>query len=203
LILLALAFQAAAPQTAVEAERAFANAAQTEGQWTAFRKFAAEDATIFTPQPEKAQQALPTKNPPIAVQWWPAQSYVSCDGSVAVNTGPWVRPKANGYFTTVWNRQKNGDYKWIYDGGDQLARPRPLPEKPRVRVAACGTKPIVVEPEPCPRQTHKCDSDFSPDNTLAWDWSVDDKGAREFTARLWNGRAYETVVHDVVEAPPQ
>jgi hypothetical protein len=41
---------AAAPLTAVEAERAFAADAQKQGQWTAFRKWAAPDAVMWTPQ---------------------------------------------------------------------------------------------------------------------------------------------------------
>ncbi len=54
---------------------------------------------MFVPQPVKAQDWLKDrKDPPIAVQWWPAESYVSCDGTAAVNTGPWVRPKGVGLF---------------------------------------------------------------------------------------------------------
>ena len=36
--------------TAVDAERAFARDAQRIGQWTAFRKYADQDAVMFTPQ---------------------------------------------------------------------------------------------------------------------------------------------------------
>ena len=71
---LALLLLAADPESPVDAERAFNRAAQTEGQWTAFRAFMADGATVFTPQPVKASDALPNKNPPIAVQWWPAES---------------------------------------------------------------------------------------------------------------------------------
>ena len=71
--------------TAVEAERDFNRLAQTEGQWTAFRRYATGDAVMFVPKPGNAQAFLKArKDPPIAVQWWPAESYVSCDGSVAV-----------------------------------------------------------------------------------------------------------------------
>ena len=202
MILLALALQAAAPQTAVEAERAFNAAAQSKGQWTAFREFAAEEATMFVPEPVKAQEWLTgRKDPPIAVQWWPAESFVSCDGMVAVNTGPWVRPRASGYFTTVWEREPDGRFKWIYDGGDGLTTPRALPEQPKVVRAACDTRQLVpVTFSPCPPEGG-CGAGTSPDNSLIWEWRVDSKGARHFEALLWNGKRYASVITDEVAAP--
>ncbi|MET0307584.1 MAG: hypothetical protein ABW023_02655 [Sphingomonas sp.] len=200
-MLLALVLQAATPQTAVDAERAFNAAAQATGQWTAFREFAAPGAVVFTPQPEKVELALPTKNPPIAVQWWPAESYVSCDGSQAVNTGPWVQPKSSGYFTTVWVRQADGRYKWAMDGGDRLSTPRALPARPKVRRASCHGKPPKIEFEPCPGDRLQCYAETSPDGTLVWDWRVGADGARTFTARLWNGRDFDQVIRNEVAAP--
>ncbi len=188
-------------QTAVDAERAFNAAAQSKGQWTAFREFMTDDAIVFDPQPVKAKDALPDKNPPIAVQWWPAQSFVACDGSAAINTGPWVRPRANGYFTTVWVRQPDGGYKWVYDGGDRLATPRPLPEKPEVRKASCrfqrSANPNFATMSAPARPGHG----KSDDGTLLWDWEVKPDGARTFTAWLWNGHSLDRVVHDEVAAP--
>ena len=118
-------------RSAVEAERAFARDAQRVGQWTAFRKYADLDAVLFTPQVVWAHDFLAgRKDPPVPVQWWPAQSYVSCDGRIAVNTGPWVRDggKRVGYFTTVWQRQDDGKFRWILDQGDALAEPLAAPE---------------------------------------------------------------------------
>lgn len=187
---------AADPQTtAVDAENAFRRAAQAEGQWTAFRKFATDDAIIFTPQPEKAHGALPAADPPIAVQWWPAASFVSCDGTIAVNTGPWVRPASVGYFTTVWERQPGGEWKWVLDHGGTLARPRALPEKTRIRTASCGGTTPAWEHAPC-RPDVKCGHGLSADRSLHWAWQVEPDGSRWFRAFLWNGRGYDTVIHD-------
>jgi hypothetical protein len=200
LILLALALQAAAPQTAVEAERAFNAAAQAKGQWTAFRQFAAEEATMFVPEPVKAQEWLKgRKDPPIAVQWWPAESFVSCDGMAAVNTGPWVRPKASGYFTTVWVRETDGRFKWVYDGGDGLATSRALPERAAVRRAQCPAPASIPVHEPCPYE--KCGHGRSPDGTLHWDWAVLSDGSRSFQAEIWDGKNWTIVVSDEVAAP--
>lgn len=184
----------------VEAERAFAKAAQARGQWTAFREFMADDAILFTPQEAKAKEAMPDKNPGIPVQWWPASSHVSCDGSAAVNTGPWVLPKSSGYFTTVWVRQSDGGWKWAIDGGDTLERPRALPEKPAIRKASCarpraGSADAAAMTAPA-RPGHG----KSADGTLLWDWEVKPDGARTFTAWLWNGRRLERVIHDQIGA---
>ncbi|MDT8760464.1 hypothetical protein MZO42_17320 [Sphingomonas psychrotolerans] len=190
-----LLLQVAAAQTAVDAERAFNAAAQSKGQWTAFREFMTDDAVVFTPQPVRAKETLPEKNPSIAVQWWPAESYVSCDGSVAVNTGPWVRPRANGYFTTVWVRQPNGGYKWVYDGGDQLAVPRPLPEKPRVVRASCGGRP-EIDMGGCLSDTNTgCYAATDHSLQVHWSWMA---GKRSFSVAIWTGHGWKTVLENIV-----
>jgi hypothetical protein len=186
------------PETAVDAERAFSRAAQTEGQWTAFRHFMTDDAVIFTPQPANAKDALPEKDPPVAVQWWPAESYVSCDGSMAVNTGPWTLPKSNGYFTTVWVRQSDGHYKWAMDGGDTLAVPRAVPAKPKIRRASC--KRVAVGIYDAIGVDDKGGEGSSKDGTLLYQWTVHPDGSREFVARLWDGETMVNVVHNQIAA---
>lgn len=192
----------AADRGAAEAEIAFARAAQKRGQWTAFRAFAAPDAVMFTPRPVRAQAYLKGRaDPRQAVQWWAAHSYVACDGSVAVNSGPWIRAgqKSVGYFTTIWARQNDGGWKWIADHGDTLPKARAAGEKAQVRVASCnGTArpylPIV------PASATESNSGRSHDGTLLWLWSVDGNGARRLSVELWNGTGYDRVVDDRVAA---
>lgn len=201
-LLLPMAMAAAPdPETAVDAERAFNRAAQTEGQWTAFRRFMTDDAVIFTPQPVKAKDALPLKNPPIAVQWWPAESYVSCDGKIAVNTGPWARPKGSGYFTTVWVRQADGHFKWVYDGGDALTVPRGVPEKPKVVKASCKPLNGFFNVDIAMVGGGQSGRGQSPDGTLYWGWATNDDGARLFRVYLWTGRAFVNVLTNDIDAP--
>lgn len=195
-MILPLLLLAADPETAIDAERAF-NAAAQKGQWKAFRKFMTNDAVVFTPQPQKAKDALPTREPPIAVQWWPADSYISCDGNVAVNTGPWVRPKGVGYFTTVWVRQPDGHFKWVMDGGDALAAPISLPDPPRVHKASCKGGPVETI---AVTSGAKVGSGNSADFTLHWHWVVASDGARTFDVLLWNGRKYELALHQEIAA---
>jgi len=201
----ALLLMAAEPMSAIDAERAFAAEAQKLGQWTAFRKYAADDALMFVPQPTNAQTFLKDrKDPPASVFWWPGRSYVSCDGTVAVNTGPWVREwgKSVGYFTTVWKRQPDGGWKWIYDAGDELKTARAEGGDIGSTVAAC-TKPgeLVVHGSPAPG--NKARQGESVDGSLHWSWQTRPDGSREFSAYLWNGKAMMPVVADKVAAPPK
>ncbi len=142
MILIGLA-AAAAQASAVDAERAFADMAQKQGQWTAFRAFAAPEALMFVPEPKNAQDWLKNrKDPPASVHWWPARSWVSCDGAVAVNMGPALYgTKGHGTFTTVWKRQADGGWKWVLDQGHQLPKALPAAEKARLSRASCKGRP--------------------------------------------------------------
>lgn len=192
----ALLLAAAEPaMTAIDAERAFVADAQKLGQWTAFRKWAADDAVMFVPQKVNAQEFLKDKvDPPVPVYWWPGRSYVSCDGSFAVNTGPWVRQwgKSVGYFTTVWKRQPDGSWKWIYDSGEELEKPRAEGGDVKPTMPNCNGK-----------QTLMPHSSWSDDKTLVWTNVVGPDGQRSFFAWLWTGEKYENVIADYHPAPPK
>ena len=205
----ALLLAAAAPN-AVVAEYAFARDAQRIGQWTAFRKWAERDAVIFTPQAAWAQQVLPQKDPPKAISWRPAHSFVSCDGRIAVNTGPWwkVDGTAGGYFTTVWQRTKH-DWRWVYDGGGPLQGAAPAAKRAQVHRASCSGRakgsPIAPPPALTEKQARTTPEDNgrgqSADRTLGWDWNVDKQGGRTFRVFLWNGSHYAQVLHNKIPPP--
>lgn len=202
---------AAAVPTALDAEYAFARDAQRIGQWTAFRKYADRDAVMFTPQAVWARDFLmDRKNPPRAISWRPAHSFVSCDGRTAVNSGPWFTPdgKLAGYFTTVWQRTK-GDWRWVYDGGVPAPVKRSSPTKPEVQRASCASRapgaPIPPPPPLTAKQARTTPEDNgrgeSADKTLGWDWKVAKSGARTFRVYLWTKRRYAEVVNTVDPAP--
>jgi hypothetical protein len=206
----ALLLAAAVPATAVDAELAFARDAQRIGQWTAFRKWADPTAVVFTPQAAWAQQVLPQKDPPKAITWRPAHSFVSCDGRIAVNTGPWwkVEGKPGGYFTTVWQRGK-GKWHWVYDGGGPLEGAAPAAKRAQVHRASCAGHargaPIAPPPVLSEREARTTPEDNgrgeSADRTLAWDWKVDAKGGRIFRVFLWTGSHYAQVLHNRIPPP--
>ncbi len=209
-ILLAAAAPTAAPRpaprpmSAIDAERAFAADAQKIGQWTAFRKWSTSDALMFTPQPVNARAFFgKLKNPAVPVFWWPGRSYVSCDGKVAINTGPWVRDygKSVGYFTTVWVRQRDGGWKWVYDAGDEEKFMRGEGGDIAPVVAACS-KPKMPAVAAAPPPGWKAGSGRSPDGTLEWAWAVRSDGSRTFLVNLWDGTKRQTVIEDKVAAAP-
>ena len=174
--------------TALDAERAFAADAKTLGQWTAFRKWSTDDAVMFVPQPTNAHDFLKDrKDPPKAIDWWPTASYISCDGSLAANTGGWARPDGSvGYFTTVWQKQSDGTWKWIVDGGDGVATPRPRPSAPKVVRAKCKEPPPfpTVYGVPPPNSGMEIAYGYSRDRSLQWYWRVNADGSRALTVNL-------------------
>ncbi len=181
------------PSAVIAAELAFAQAAQDKGQWTAFAEAAAPDAVMFTPQMVYAQAWLKGRaNPAQAVKWQPHEIWSSCDGSLMVSHGAWQGGKANGYFTTLWQRQKDGKYKWILDSGDALKQAEPAPEMIAGHVADCperGLRPTTApavkvgkgSAKALPPLDPKYRAGKSDDGSLTWEVTVDPSGARNLS----------------------
>lgn len=187
---------AANPSAVIAAELAFARLAQEKGQWTAFRATAAPDAELFVPQRVRAQDWLRGRaDPPVALKWQPQRIWSSCDGSLSVTTGAWQRPGAIGVFTTVWQRQPDGGYRWVLDHGQPLATAAPAPDMIAAKVADCSGKPSPPAPaDPDTRQI------AARDNTLFVTSTVAADGARVVTVGLWNGTTHDTALEDRVAA---
>ena len=203
------------PSAVIAAELAFARAAQEKGQWTAFAATAAKDAVMFEPQMVLAQVWLKGRaNPAIAVKWQPHQVWSSCDGSLMVSHGAWQRPASTGYFTTIWQRQRDDTYKWILDSGDRLAQPLAAPEMISGLIADCPARvrrssgreassgggnprgargPIAFNP------AHR--SGKSDDGTLSWTVAVDPTGARNLSIAWKKDGADKPVLTEQVGAP--
>ncbi len=199
-LLLMLAAADAPTMTPVEAERAFAADAQKIGQWTAFRKWSTDAATMFVPEPVNAHAWLKDrKNPERSVRWQPIASFLSCDGKTAVNTGAWQRPDGSvGYFTTVWQKRADGTWRWLLDSGETLKKPRSVPVKPIVWRAACtpAAWPVSVVVHPNEK------GGSSADQSLRWTSRVNADGSRSFGTAIWNGITTIWVVDDSVVAAP-
>jgi len=200
-LLLMLAAADAPTKTPVDAERAFAADAKTIGQWTAFRKWSTDDAVMFVPQPANAHDFLKDrKDPANAIDWWPITSWISCDGKIAINKGGWTRPDGSvGYFTTVWQLQADGRWKWVLDHGDTLKVAPERPTEPAIVKASCDAMPVFVEDRLTVLGT-KNGHGRSPDGTISWDWAWS-KGFRELDAYLFDGKQLPRVVHDEVREP--
>jgi hypothetical protein len=203
----------ASPAAIVAAEVAFSQLAQSKGHWTAFRATAAPDAVMFVPQPVLARDWLKSqKDPARSVAWQPHQVWLSCDGSLAVSYGAWQQPRGSqGYFTTVWQRQKNGEYKWVMDQGHDLPAPLVAPEMIGSGVATCdrNARPTApVDPKapraPAPAFPAGTRGGWSDDRTLSWQMVVDRDCGRTLTVSLYRGagKPMEAVLNKQVPGKP-
>jgi hypothetical protein len=205
-VIAALLMLTAVPATAaIEAERAFALDARRIGQWSAFRTWSTDDAVMFVPQPINAHEFLKDrKDPEQAIDWWPTASWMACDGSLAVNTGGWQRSDGTtGYFSTIWQRQPDGSWKWIVDSGDRTTTTRRRPRKVR---------PVVPN---CHWNTFKNTLDFEDagvkpqangdanDGSIYWHWTVGADWSRHFVVGIRKGHGFKTVIDDRIAAPAQ
>lgn len=182
----------AAPPSAVEADRELAKAVRTEGQWTAFRRFAAPGAVIFQRGAHDAAAMLAGQpDPKTAFTWKVHESITSCDGTTAVTIGPVRRPDGKGgMLLLVWRKQPDGRWKWVaWRGGAG-----PTPDKgpvPRIIKASCKGPPnYYVRPKPAGPSGGLS----SPDRTLIWHWETDRAGAVTYSIQVWNGTDHVTAV---------
>lgn len=192
------------PSEVVATELAFARAAQEDGQWTAFREYSTGDAVMFVPEAVNAHDWLSKQqNPAQSVAWQPHQVWSSCDGSMAVTKGAWQRPDGSfGYFTTVWERQGNGEYKWTMDQGDALAQPLLAPDFIQTQVADCTevleeTAGMVSDPA----TGLQAFSGNSRDETLEWNAWVNPDLSRTLRVSIWKDGEKQDVLESRVAAP--
>ena len=206
-------FNRADPSKIIAAELAFARAAQQEGQWTSFADYSTDEAVMFVPEAVNAHDWLRQQtNPAQAVRWQPHQVWSSCDGSLGVTKGAWQRPNGTvGYFTTVWERQRNGEYKWVLDQGDALAQPLAAPELIDAKVAQCERPdappprrererltPATIRPTLC--EGLNCSGGgASADGTLTYAYAVTAQG-RRFTVEMRENGAMTEVLRSEVSA---
>ncbi len=116
----------------VASEYEFINSAKVIGINKSFINYAAEDGILFTPYPSNAKKYYSERKESHALLNW-APIYVICShsGDLAFSTGYWnIRSKesdttalANGTFATVWQKQKDGRWKFAIDKGVSHSEP--------------------------------------------------------------------------------
>lgn len=184
----------------VSAETAFAERAQRDGQWTAFRATAAPGAWMFVPQPVRAEQWLAGRaDPSQSVRWQPREVWLSCDATLAVSTGAWQRPDGtHGYFTTIWQRQAMGDWRWVLDHGDSEIAPQAPISSVRSHVPNCPMRwagtPVAQAADPLGL------SGASRDGSMEWTARVGEDGARQITVRLISPDGMVPIIDNSVPA---
>ena len=107
------------PAPVVAAERAFAADGLALGVRDSFLKHSAPDGIVFGPEPMLAKAAFSKpapKGPPLV--WWPLWAGIARSGDLGFTTGPYTFDgKPGGYYFTVWAKQPDGSWKWLFDGG--------------------------------------------------------------------------------------
>jgi ketosteroid isomerase-like protein len=114
----------------VSTEEAFAQMADEEGMTAAFLHFAAEDAVL-----QRGNTVIKGKNDirtylnqqtlqEVNLKWHPDFVEVAASGDLAYTYGKYTFSavdtsgtpiNANGIFHTVWKRQANGEWKYVWD----------------------------------------------------------------------------------------
>jgi ketosteroid isomerase-like protein len=126
----------------IAAEIAFANRVAESDERTAFLEVLARDAVLFRPGLVDAiewYQAHASR--PMQLSWSPAVARVSAAGDLGFTTGPYraratgsARTVGEGYYLSVWRRERGGPWQLLTDLGVQTEAPdEPLPSatKPR------------------------------------------------------------------------
>ena len=142
---------AADPAPVIAAERAFSARAAEVGVAQSFLENMTDDAIVFAPDPVKAKTIYggrpPQKTPKeggALLAWWPNYAGIARSGDLGFTTGP---AESNGkrvvHYFTVWQKQPDGGWKWVYDGGaDSDATKAPGPEAPVAILPAGDVSPL-------------------------------------------------------------
>lgn len=113
----------------------------------AFRAHAAPDAITLSPHPVNAHEQLAQidGDGETTLDWRPAYAGISRGGDFGFTTGPFLfrgREGIAGHYFTVWKRQDDGSWKWIFDAGTSVSDPGPAiapdADIPTLAVAASG-----------------------------------------------------------------
>ena len=107
----------------VAAERAFAADGLILGFDGAFLKWSTDDAVMIAGgAPRQAHDILDPAavfDPAVpSLAWWPNWAGISKSGDLGFTTGGVeVGGVRTGHYFTIWKRQSDGAWKWVYDGG--------------------------------------------------------------------------------------
>jgi ketosteroid isomerase-like protein len=143
------------PAAVIGAERAFAARAGVIGIAPSFLEYMTDDAIVFSPDPLLAKAVYSVRPPPklpkdggTLLNWWPNFAGVSRSGDLAFTTGP---ATVNGgkpgiFYFTVWSRQKDGGWKWVFDGGvDADGAGAPGPEATPLALPPGDARPLAPD----------------------------------------------------------
>jgi len=117
-------------QEVIDAENGFASLSKTQNTRDAFVTNLADDGIVFEKSNPVLGKEVWSKRAAdnSLLFWWPVSSDISASGDFGYNTGPYewsadrsgARPKAYGYFSSVWKKGDEGNWKVAIDMGISL-----------------------------------------------------------------------------------
>ena len=135
---------AADPAAVVAAERAFAADGLALGVRDAFLKHSAPEAIVFQPDVQKVHELFPKQDPDKGgppLVWWPLWAGIARSGDLGFTTGPYSYDgQLRGYYFTVWKKQADGGWKWVYDGGPPSSAVGAAPQGSQVAYLPVSTR---------------------------------------------------------------
>lgn len=136
------AWAAVDPAPVVAAERAFAADGLALGVRDSFLKHSAPEGIVLTPDPTLAKAAFekPAPKGPDLV-WWPLWAGIARSADLGFTTGPYtLGGKPAAWYFTVWAKQPDGSWKWLFDGGPPSDTTGAAPKDSAVAYAKASTK---------------------------------------------------------------
>lgn len=206
------------PSAAIAAELALARDSRERGQWPALAAAAAPEAVLFVPQAVWAQTWLKGRaGGPAGATRVPHEVWSSCDGSLVASRGAWQRGAQGGRYTTLWQRQPGGGYRWLVAEETALNAPLAAPDMIAAHLADCPERPRRTEGPPpqgrkpeAPRPV-KAKAPPAPDpggskgsaadGSLQWALSVSETGRRRLVIS-WRHEGREEAIIDEVTGTP-
>ena len=138
---------ALAPDVApiVAAERAFAADAPVLGLTASFNKWAVPEAVMINGgQVQTVRDVFPPDVPrpadEIRLEWWPNFAGIARSGDMGFTTGGVaVNGQRTGHYFTIWKKQADGSWRWVYDGGSGASA---------ADVPGPDSEPVILPPGP-------------------------------------------------------
>ncbi|HDS01115.1 MAG TPA: nuclear transport factor 2 family protein, partial [candidate division Zixibacteria bacterium] len=134
----------AARESMINADEAFSLASVEEGMRPAFDRYMAENATIYRDrmEPITGREEILSFYPPPDEQegilsWEPFYAEIAESGELGYTLGKWIYTVTDtlgmenedyGYYVTIWKKQPDGSWKYVFDTG--ITGPEPDEEIP-------------------------------------------------------------------------
>lgn len=123
-------------QVLLETDRQFSQLSQEQGTAAAFHFYMADDglALPFTGEPKNkrdyanAMQAAMAEEATGVLKWKPEFADVAKSGDLGYTWGRYTytffdstQASSRGYYITIWKKQADGSWRFVFDAGNQLA----------------------------------------------------------------------------------